>query len=107
MNELLTHPGMVALLVFCAILVLVILAASIAGYIAACRRISTGPETFAGTVVTVLTPLKPRGTVLLEGEIWKAVIDHGTALKGEEVMITHVKGLLLFVTQNNIKGGNC
>jgi membrane-bound ClpP family serine protease len=43
--------------------------------------------------------LSPEGTVMAEGEIWRAEIDEGTAQPDEKVTITCIKGLKLFVTK--------
>ena len=45
------------------------------------------------------TALNPKGTVLVEGEHWTAVIDNGRAEPEEEVIITRVDGLKLMVTR--------
>jgi membrane-bound ClpP family serine protease len=102
------HPALIVFLILTILLILVIAFAGVIGSIAAQRRrVSTGQEILVGTFVPVLTPLKPKGTVMLEGEIWKAVLDHGIARAGEEVEIICVKGLNLFVTKKEIKGGTC
>lgn len=66
---------------------------------------STGSEDLKGKLVKVRTPLSPSGTVFLEGEIWKAVLDEGTAEPGETVTITGSEGLTLNVSKT-ITGGN-
>jgi membrane-bound serine protease (ClpP class) len=37
------------------------------------RKVTTGREGLIGEVGTVVSPLAPMGTVLLHGELWKAV----------------------------------
>ena len=69
------------------------------------RQATTGREEVMGKTVTVRTTLNPEGTVFHEGEIWKAVLDEGQAQPGEEVKITGVDGLKLFVTKKN-QGGD-
>jgi membrane-bound ClpP family serine protease len=66
---------------------------------------TTGSEDLKGKEVPVHTALQPHGTVLYEGEIWKAFLDEGTAEPGETVVITGWQGLTLFVTKDN-KGGS-
>jgi len=68
------------------------------------NRAATGSEDLTGRRVPVRTPLVPKGTVFLEGEIWKAVLDEGRAEPGEKVIITGAEGLTLHVTKID-KGG--
>ncbi|UCH51490.1 MAG: nodulation protein NfeD [Chloroflexota bacterium] len=68
------------------------------------RRVETGAEGLVGQVAIAKTALAPKGTVLVEGELWKAVVDDGKVEPGEEVTITKVEGLRLLVTQRKIKG---
>jgi membrane-bound serine protease (ClpP class) len=68
------------------------------------RRVATGAEGLIGKVAVAKTSLAPQGTVLVEGELWKAVVDSGKVEPGEEVTITKVEGLKLLVTQRKIKG---
>lgn len=69
------------------------------------RQPSTGREGLKGKRGLVKQVLKPEGTVLYEGELWKAVLDKGRAEPGEEVTITKQDGLKLYVTKKG-KGGN-
>ncbi|MDD2252499.1 MAG: nodulation protein NfeD [Dehalococcoidales bacterium] len=66
---------------------------------------STGSEDLKGKTVKVRTALSPSGTVFLEGEIWKAVLDEGNAEPGETVTINRSEGLTLHVSKTNM-GGN-
>ena len=66
---------------------------------------ATGREELVGKAAVVRTPLVPEGKVLLEGELWTAVIDEGNAARGDEVIVNKVDGLKLFVTKKD-KGGN-
>src|SRR4030043_326943 len=68
------------------------------------RRIETGAEGLIGRVAIAKTALAPKGTVLVDGELWKAEADDGKIESGEEVTITKVEGLKLSVTQRKIKG---
>jgi membrane-bound serine protease (ClpP class) len=63
------------------------------------RQVTTGKEDLIGKVAVVETELHPKGTVIIEGEIWTAVIDKGKAEPQEEVIITRVDGLKLTVTK--------
>ena len=68
------------------------------------RRVATGAEGLIGKVAVAKTGLAPKGTVLVDGEHWKAEVDAGKVEPGEEVTITKVEGLKLFVTQGKSKG---
>jgi membrane-bound serine protease (ClpP class) len=63
------------------------------------RRVTTGKEGMVGQAAEVKTVLKPRGMVLVEGELWTAELDSGTAHPGEQVVITRVDNLKLYVTK--------
>jgi membrane-bound ClpP family serine protease len=63
------------------------------------RRISAGVEEMLGKEAVVRTTLNPRGTVLAEGELWTAIAQDSTIEAGEEVLITRVEGLKLWVTR--------
>jgi membrane-bound serine protease (ClpP class) len=67
------------------------------------RRAATGTEALVGKVAVAKTLLDPKGTVLVEGEHWTAVIDSGKVEPGEEVTITKVEGLKLLVTKKTTK----
>jgi membrane-bound serine protease (ClpP class) len=68
------------------------------------RRVATGAEGLIGKVAVAKTGLDPKGTVLVDGEFWKAVLDTGKVEPGEEVTVTKVEGLKLLVTQRKSKG---
>jgi len=68
------------------------------------RRVATGAEGLIGKVAVAKTSLDPKGTVLVDGELWKAAVDTGKVEPGEEVTVTKVEGLKLFVTQRKSKG---
>ncbi len=63
------------------------------------RRVVTGREALIGKTATVKTELAPKGTVLVDGELWTAIIDEDKAKPGEEVTIVGVEGLKLTVTK--------
>ena len=63
------------------------------------KPISSGREEFIGKIAVVDTTLSPKGLVLVEGERWRAILDKGQADPEEEVIITRVEGLKLFVTR--------
>ncbi|MBE9482791.1 MAG: NfeD family protein, partial [Chloroflexi bacterium] len=43
--------------------------------------------------------LEPKGVVFIQGERWTAVSEKGRVEPGEEVIITKVDGLKLYVTK--------
>lgn len=63
------------------------------------NKVTSGKEDLIGLTAVVEAALNPRGTVRVEGEIWNAVIDEGTAEPEDEVVITRVDGLKLQVTR--------
>jgi membrane-bound serine protease (ClpP class) len=69
------------------------------------RQVSTGREELIGKSVVVRKTLNPEGTVFLEGEIWLARIDTGTALPGDHVVIKSSDGLKLYVSKDINEGG--
>ena len=62
-------------------------------------KLSAGVENIIGKEAVVQTTLNPKGTVLAEGELWTAIAEGSTIEPGEEVMITKVEGLKLWVTR--------
>ena len=90
-------PWMVALVVVC-----------IAGFIAITiiwgikahrHQVSAGREELVGRTAEVKTALEPKGIVLIEGERWTAVSEEGRVEPGEEVIISRVDSLKLYVTK--------
>ncbi|RJO62568.1 MAG: hypothetical protein C4542_03295 [Dehalococcoidia bacterium] len=63
------------------------------------NRVSTGREAAKGSIAVARTALNPEGMVFYQGELWKATLDNGSAAPGEEVVITSLEGLKLFVTK--------
>jgi membrane-bound ClpP family serine protease len=50
-----------------------------------------------GEVAVAKMPLDPTGTVLAKGELWSAATEGDKIEPGEEVVITKVEGLKLWV----------
>ena len=67
------------------------------------RRVATGAEGLVGAVAVAQTALAPKGTVLVEGELWAATVDDGRVKPGEEVVVTKVEKLKLVVTKEKAK----
>ena len=65
------------------------------------RRKATGAEGMIGTVAITKTPLDPTGTVLTQGELWTAASESGKVASGEEVIISRVEGLKLWVIKKS------
>ena len=65
------------------------------------RRISAGWEELVGRTAEVRIALDPKGTVFIEGEQWTAVSESGRMEPGEEVIISKVDGLKLYVTKKH------
>ncbi len=61
------------------------------------RQARTGREELMGKTAVVKTALEPEGTVFFKGERWTAVSEKGRVEPGEEVIITRVDGLTLYV----------
>lgn len=60
---------------------------------------ATGAEGMIGTIAIAKTPLDPTGTVLAQGERWTAASEGGKVAPGEEVIITKVEALKLWVVK--------
>jgi membrane-bound serine protease (ClpP class) len=60
---------------------------------------TTGKEELVGKTAVVKETLEPEGTVFFKGERWKATVEKGRVKPGEEVVITKVDGLNLWVTK--------
>ena len=65
------------------------------------RRKATGAEGMIGGRAIAKTPLDPTGTVLAQGELWTAVSEGGRVAPGEEVIISRVAELKLWVTKKS------
>ena len=94
-------PGLIAIV---AIGIVAFLAITIIWGIRAHRQqASAGREELIGKTAEVLTVIKPRGTVFIEGERWEATSEEGLIEPGEEVIVTKVDGLRLWVTRKKNK----
>ena len=67
------------------------------------RQISAGREELIGRSAEVRVALNPKGIVFIEGEQWTAVSDSGRVESGEEVTITKVDSLKLYVTKKQYR----
>jgi len=64
------------------------------------REILAGREELIGKTAEVKTVMNPKGTVLIQGELWTAILEAGRAVPGEEVVITKVDHLRVSVTKS-------
>jgi len=62
-------------------------------------KVSAGREDLIGRTAEVKVCLEPKGVVFVEDERWSAVSESGRVEPGEEVTITKVEGLKLYVTK--------
>ena len=70
------------------------------------RQASTGREELVGKTAVVKVALAPEGMVFYNGERWTAVSETGRVEPGEEVTITKVAGLKLYVAKKTVKEVN-
>ena len=63
------------------------------------HQVAAGREELVGKTAEVLTVMEPKGTVFIQGERWTAISEGGRVEPGEEVIITKVNGLKLWVTK--------
>jgi len=61
------------------------------------RQASAGKEDLIGKIAEVKIALKPKGVVSIQGERWAAISEMGRVEPEEEVIITKVDGLRLYV----------
>ncbi|MBN2186671.1 MAG: nodulation protein NfeD [Dehalococcoidia bacterium] len=69
------------------------------------RRKVTGAEGMLGKLAKAKTNLAPTGTVLAEGELWTATAESDRIARGEEVIITKVEALKLWVARKSKESG--
>jgi len=65
------------------------------------RRTATGAEGMVGKLAIAKTTLAPTGRVLAEGELWTATAENDRIARGEEVVITKVEALKLWVARKS------
>lgn len=63
------------------------------------HQISAGREDLIGKTAVVKMALEPKGVVFVEGERWTAISEKGRVEPEEEVIVTKVDGLKLYVTK--------
>ena len=65
------------------------------------RKLTAGIEGMLGKEAIAQATLNPKGMVLAEGELWTAIAKSDKIEPGEEVVITKVNGLKLWVTKKS------
>ena len=65
------------------------------------RKLTAGAEEMIGKEAVAQTTLNPKGTVRAEGELWTAIAEGSKIEAEEEVIITKVEGLKLWVTRKS------
>lgn len=89
--------GPVVIGIICAVVVVgLVIYAIVRGQM---RKLTAGVEDMIGKEAVAHTAIDPKGTVLAEGELWTAIAGSDKIEPGEEVIITKVKGLKLWVTK--------
>ena len=63
------------------------------------HQVLGGREELGGKTAEVKEVLDPKGVVFIQGEHWTAISEEGWVESGEEVTITKVDGLKLWVTK--------
>jgi len=91
-----TGPIIIAIILGVAFIIFVIYAI-IQGQL---RRDAAGAEEMIGKKAIAKTVINPVGKVLAEGELWTSVSKEGRIEPDEEVIITKVEGLKLWVIKN-------
>jgi len=61
------------------------------------RKVTTGAQGMIGEVGVARTALAPEGTVLVEGELWKARVTEGSIDLGQKVRVVAMDGFELTV----------
>ncbi|MEK7353614.1 MAG: NfeD family protein [Chloroflexota bacterium] len=60
-------------------------------------KIGAGAEELIGRTAEVKVELTPKGMVFIDDERWTAISESGQIEPGEEVVITRIDGLVLYV----------
>jgi len=58
-----------------------------------------GREELIGKTAEVKTVMEPKGTVFIQGERWTAISETGRMKPGEEVIVTKINGLKMWVAK--------
>jgi membrane-bound serine protease (ClpP class) len=66
------------------------------------RRKLTGSEVMIGKKGVAITDLTPKGEIRVQGEIWRAESSSGNILKGEQVTVKALNGLVVIVEKTQV-----
>ncbi len=66
------------------------------------RRRLTGSEVMIGKTGVAITDLTPKGEIRVQGEIWRAESSSGNILKGEQVTVKALNGLVVIVEKTQV-----
>ncbi|MEQ8172676.1 MAG: nodulation protein NfeD [Candidatus Eremiobacterota bacterium] len=61
------------------------------------KKVTTGVEGFTGQKGIVKNPLEPKGQIMLDGALWRAITTGRYVKEGEEVIVKKVDGLTVYV----------
>jgi len=61
------------------------------------KKVTTGVEGFTGQKGIVKNPLEPKGQIMLDGALWRAITTGRYVKEGEEVVVKKVDGLTVYV----------
>ncbi len=90
-------PWLIVTVIICAIAFLAVTV--IWGIRAHRRQIGAGREELIGKTAEVKVALEPKGVVFIQGEQWTAMSEEGRVEPGEEVIISRVDRLKLYVSK--------
>jgi membrane protein implicated in regulation of membrane protease activity len=96
-NTIYINPWLLALAI--ALILVIIVVAVVLSVRTHKSKVATGQEDLVGRKAVVRTALNPKGEVFVEDELWSAEIEGGTAAPEEEVIVSRVEGLKLYVTR--------
>lgn len=97
LGEVRIDTWLIAIIVICVVAFIIV--AIIWGIRAHQRQVSAGREDLVGRTAEVKVALEPKGIVFVEGERWTAISESGRVEPGEEVIISRVDNLRLYVTK--------
>jgi len=63
------------------------------------QQVLAGREELIGKTAEVLSVMEPKGTVFIQGERWTATSETGRIEPGEEVIVTKINGLKMWVAK--------
>ena len=96
-GDITIDPWVIVLIIIC---IIAFLAITVIWGVRAHRfKIGAGKEEMISKTAVVKTARDPKGTVFVEGEQWTAISEEGRIEPGEEVTISKVDGLKIYVSK--------